>query len=190
MVPPLDQNDVVDFETATVQAPPRGKRPVDELPAKREERPAEKDHPKKQRFVLLRRHPVASGIGLAALLAATAAGGLYWDHARHFETTDDAFIAARQFAVAPKVAGYITAVPVTDNQHVATGNVIARIDQRDYRVALALAEAQVAAGEAGIENIDAQIDVQRAQIAANQAQVAQARPSWCSRRSRRRAMAR
>jgi membrane fusion protein, multidrug efflux system len=48
------------------------------------------------------------------VLAATA-GYLYWDHTSHFESTDDAFIAARQFAIAPKVAGYITAVPVTDN---------------------------------------------------------------------------
>src|SRR5208283_2141524 len=54
----------------------------------------------------------------------------------HFESTDDAFIAARQFSVAPKVAGYVTAVPVTDNQHVNPGDVIARIDERDYRVAL------------------------------------------------------
>ena len=69
----------------------------------------------------------------------------------HYETTDDAFIAARQFAIAPKVPGYITAVPVTDNQHVATGKVIARIDERDYRTALAQAEAQVAAAQASIE---------------------------------------
>jgi membrane fusion protein (multidrug efflux system) len=52
--------------------------------------------------------------------------------------------------------------------------VIARIDDRDYRVALAQAEAQVAAAQASIENIDAQLDVQQAQIAANQAQVDQA----------------
>ena len=63
----------------------------------------------------------------------------------HFESTDDAFIAARQFAIAPKVSGYVTAVPVTDNQHVDAGDVIARIDDRDYRVALEQAEAQVAA---------------------------------------------
>src|SRR4029077_12595578 len=56
----------------------------------------------------------------------------------------------------------------------ATGDVIARIDDRDYRVALAQAEAQVAAAQASIENIDAQLDVQQAQIAANQAQVDQA----------------
>jgi membrane fusion protein, multidrug efflux system len=122
----------------------------------------------------LRRRPLISAIG-AVLLASTLAGGyLYLDYARHFESTDDAFIAARQFSIAPKVSGYITAVPVTDNQHVKAGDVIARIDDRDYRTAFAQAEAQVAAAHASIENIDAQLDVQQAQIAANQAQVDQA----------------
>jgi len=113
---------------------------------------------------------------LAALLLASVAGGgyLYWDNAKRYETTDDAFIAARQFAVAPKVLGYITAVPVTDNEHVVAGQVIARIDDRDYRTALAQAEAQVAAAQASIENIDAQTAVQQAQVAQNQSQIEQA----------------
>jgi membrane fusion protein, multidrug efflux system len=129
---------------------------------------------KERRNGFLRRSPVVSAIG-AALLASTIAGGcLYMDHAQYFESTDDAFIAARQSALAPKVSGYITAVPVTDNEHVAAGQVIARIDDRDYRIALEQAEAQVAAAHASIENIDAQLDVQQAQIAANQAQVDQA----------------
>jgi membrane fusion protein (multidrug efflux system) len=52
--------------------------------------------------------------------------------------------------------------------------VIAQIDQRDYRNALAVAKAQVAAAQANIETIDAQIVVQQAQINANEAQVDQA----------------
>jgi membrane fusion protein, multidrug efflux system len=122
----------------------------------------------------LRRHPLAFLLGLLLLILFAAAGYLYWDYAKHFESTDDAFIAARQFAIAPKVSGYLTAVPVTDNQRVAAGEVIARIDERDFRVALEQAQAQVASAEAGIQNIEAQIKVQRAQIASNQAQVDQA----------------
>jgi membrane fusion protein (multidrug efflux system) len=80
---------------------------------------------------------------------------------------------SRQFAIAPKVSGYVTAVPVTDNQHVAAGGVIARIDDRDYRIALEQAEAQVASAEAGIQNVDAQLNVQENQIAASKAQVDQ-----------------
>jgi membrane fusion protein (multidrug efflux system) len=116
---------------------------------------------------------------LAVLLLASVAGGgyLYWDNTNHYETTDDAFVAARQFAVAPKVAGYITAVPVTDNQHVVAGEVIARIDDRDYRIALAQAEAQVVAAQASIGNIDAQIAVQQAQVARTAAQVQQQQAS-------------
>jgi membrane fusion protein (multidrug efflux system) len=113
-------------------------------------------------------------IGSVLFVLALAGGYAYWSYASHFESTDDAFIAARQSALAPKVSGYITAVPVTDNQHVQAGDVIARIDDRDYRTALAQAEAQVAAAHASIENIDAQLDVQQAQINANQAQVDQA----------------
>ena len=126
---------------------------------------------KPHRNGLLRRRPIVSAIG--ALLFTTALGGgyLYLDHAERFQSTDDAFIAARQFSLAPKVSGYLTAVPVTDNEHVAAGEVIARIDDRDYRIALEQAEAQVAAAGASIENIDAQLNVQQAQISANQAQV-------------------
>ena len=138
-------------------------------PAAKEEKPSEK--PRKS---FLRRRPLMAGAGLIALLVAGAATYVYWDNASHFESTDDAFIAARQFAIAPKIAGYVTAVPVTDNQHVNKGDVIARIDQRDYLTALAQAQAQVAGAEAGIHNIDTQIATQDAQIAANQAQVAQA----------------
>ena len=123
---------------------------------------------------LLRRRPVVSAIGAVLLAAVLGAGYLYVDQAGHFQSTDDAFIAARQSTLAPKVSGYITAVPLTDNQHVATGDVIARIDDRDYRIALQQAEAQVAAAQANIENIDAQLDVQQAQISANAAQVDQA----------------
>jgi hypothetical protein len=88
---------------------------------------------------LVDRTPAGCALDCAEIKHTTAAGGyLYWDYAEHFETTDDAFIAARQFAIAPKV-------PVTDNQHVPVGGVIARIDERDYRIALEQAQAQVGA---------------------------------------------
>jgi len=129
---------------------------------------------KERRASFLRRRPVVSAIGAVLLASAIGGGYLYMDYAGHFESTDDAFIAARQFSIAPKVSGYITAVPVTDNQHVKTGDVIARIDDRDYRTSLEQAQAQVTAAQASIENIDAQLNVQQSQIAANQAQVDQA----------------
>src|SRR3984885_10136134 len=121
----------------------------------------------------LRRRPVLSAIGTLLLVSVLGGGYVYVDQTGHYQSTDDAFVAARQSSVAPKVSGYISAVPVTDNQHVAAGEVIARIDDRDYRIALEQAEAQVAAAQASIENISAQLEVQNAQINANQAQVDQ-----------------
>ena len=154
------------------EVPPRERRIVEVPPERESQHPDERsDEPRRG---LLRRHPFAFVIGLILFVLLAAGGYLYWDYARHFESTDDAFVASRQFPIAPKVSGYITAVPVTDNQHVAAGDVIARIDERDYRIALDQAKAQVASAEASIQNIDAQMNVQQAQINANQAQVDQA----------------
>ena len=142
-----------------------------------EHRQGDSDEGEAPRGGFLRRHPVRAAIGAASLLLAAGAGYVYWDYASHFESTDDAFIAARQFAIAPKVSGYVTEVPVTDNQHVVAGQVIARIDDRDYRTALEQAEAQVAAAQANINNMDAQITAQGAVVAQNEAQVEQSQAS-------------
>ena len=117
---------------------------------------------------------IVSALGAILAAAVMGAGYVYLDYTEHFQSTDDAFIASRQIAIAPKVSGYVTQVPVTDNQHVAAGGVIARIDDRDYRVALEQADAQVAAAQAAIKNIDAQLNVQKAQINASRAQLEQA----------------
>jgi membrane fusion protein, multidrug efflux system len=156
------------------QERPSGERRIVELPQREDQLPEQdrKTGPEPRRRLPQRVFVFAIGLPLFAVAA--AGSYLFWDNARHFETTDDAFIAARQFAIAPKVSGYVTAVPVTDNEHVAAGAVIARIDDRDYRVALAQAQAQVASAEANIQSIDAKFSVQQAQIAANEAQVEQA----------------
>jgi membrane fusion protein (multidrug efflux system) len=157
----------------TARAPLRQKGPTaepDAFPPRSQEQPASG---KQRKSGPLRRRPVVAAIGAVLFASALGAGYIYLDNAEHFQSTDDAFIAARQSLLAPKISGYITAVPVTDNQHVVAGDVIARIDERDYRIALEQAEAQVAAAQASIANIDAQLDVQQAQISANQAQVDQ-----------------
>jgi membrane fusion protein (multidrug efflux system) len=127
-----------------------------------------------RRAGFLKRHWRALALALPLVLAAAGGGYLYWDYASHFQTTDDAFIAARAFSIAPKVSGYITAVPVTDNQHVAAGGVIARIDDRDYRVALDQAKAQLAHDQALLEQAKTNLGryqylVQRNAIAQQQA---------------------
>jgi membrane fusion protein (multidrug efflux system) len=120
-----------------------------------------------------RRRLVVFALTTVCLPLVAAGGYFYWDNSGHFESTDDAYIASRQFAIAPEVSGYITAVPVTDNEHVATGQIIARIDDRIYRAALAQAVAQVVAARANINTVDAQMTVQQAQITADRAQLAQ-----------------
>jgi len=112
--------------------------------------------------------------GACLLLIALIGGLAYWLQARHYESTDDAFVAARSFSVAPKVGGYVTDVPVTDNQHVNAGDLLARIDDRDYRIAVDQAKAQVEVARGNIDNIQAQIDSQRQQIDQAKAQVDQA----------------
>jgi len=150
---------------------------VTELSPRPEDRHAEPIRPDDSRRGFLRRHPLASFAGLLLAIVVVAGGYLYWNYASHFETTDDSFIAARQFAIAPEVSGYLTAVPVTDNQDVPAGGVIARIDDRQYRIALEQAEAQVAAAQASIETSSAQIAEQQAQVAENSAQIEQAQAS-------------
>jgi membrane fusion protein (multidrug efflux system) len=164
-------------EKLKIRGPATPERPAIEAPRSEAQAEAKSEHPQapgSPRKSLLRRRPLASAMAALLLGAALASGYVYWDYANHFQSTDDAFIASRQITIAPKVSGYVTQVPVTDNQHVPAGGVIARIDDRDYRIALAQANAQVAAAQAAIKNNDAQIAVQQAQISASQAQLDQA----------------
>jgi len=122
-------------------------------PPLHDDQPADEDdrHADAPRAGLFKRHPIAVAFGLLLIIPVLASGYLYWDNAQHFESTDDSFIAARQFSIEPEVSGYITAVPVTDNQHVAAGTVIARIDDRTYRIALDQAKAQLAHDQGVLE---------------------------------------
>jgi membrane fusion protein (multidrug efflux system) len=106
-------------------------------------------------------------IGLA-LLAGTAVaadfGYHYWTAGRFMVSTDDAYVKADFTTVAPKVSGYIAEVLVQDNQPVKAGQVLARIDDRDFRAALDQAKAQLGSADAAIANLDAQIVLQQSLI--------------------------
>jgi membrane fusion protein (multidrug efflux system) len=144
-------------------------------PQDRKAAPPKSDDEKKPSFRdRLREHWLLSTVAACLLVVAVIGGLLYWLSVRDYESTDDAFVAARSFSIAPKVAGYITDVPVTDNQHVSNGDLLAKVDDRDYRIAVDQARAQVAVAEANITNVNAQIDSQQEQIKQAQAQVDQA----------------
>jgi membrane fusion protein, multidrug efflux system len=126
------------------------------------------------RFAALRRHPYIAGLVAIVILAVIGTGVAWWLNARHYVTTDDAFIDARTVQIGPQISGYIVAVPVTDNQSVEKGTLLARIDPSDYKTALQQAQAQLSQAKASVANFDAQIDAQTAKIAQAKTQVTQA----------------
>ena len=169
----VESADTVRARGPVPQELPADEPPAIESPPLHEDRLPDKDDEAvdRKKAGFLRRHLLAAAVGLPLTIVVAAGGYLYWDSAAHFQSTDDSFIAARQFALQPKVAGYITAVPVTDNQHVAAGDVIARIDDRDYRIALEQAKAQLAHDQALLD--DAQKNLGRYQTLAKTNSIAQ-----------------
>jgi len=121
-----------------------------------------------------------AAIGLAVI--GVIAYGYHWiTVGRFIEATDDAYVGGDITVIAPKVAGFIEQVAVTDNQRVAAGDLLVKLDDRDYKVALAKAEAAVDAQRATLQNLDATrslqlsvIDQARATMAAADAEVTRA----------------
>jgi membrane fusion protein (multidrug efflux system) len=114
---------------------------------------------------------LATALGVAA---ATDFGHYYLTSGRYLETTDDAYVKADSTIIAPKVSGYIAQVLVNDNQPVTAGQLLAKIDDRDFRAAVSQAEADVAAAEAAVRNLEAQIALQQPIIEQGTADIAAA----------------
>jgi len=110
------------------------------------------------------RRLLLAGAAIVAIAGASDYGWYYWTTGRFEVSTDDAYVKADSTIIAPKVGGYLSEVLVRDNQPVKAGQVLAKIDDRDYVVALAQARADVAAAQGEIENISATIDHQQAVI--------------------------
>jgi membrane fusion protein (multidrug efflux system) len=128
----------------------------------------------KTRFRLSRRTIRRAGLVLALTAGIAAAADLgygYLTTGRYLQTTDDAYVKADSTIVAPKVSGYIADVAVSDNQPVKAGELLARIDDRDFRAALDQAHADVAAAAAAVSNLDAQIELQQPIIEQQAAEV-------------------
>ncbi len=107
----------------------------------------------------------ALGVGLLAALGVAADRGFaYWKVGRYQVSTDNAYVQADYTTISPKISGYIAEVLVEDNQKVTAGQVLARIDDRDFRVALDQAKADVEAADATLRNLDAQIAQQQSVI--------------------------
>ena len=115
-----------------------------------------------------------AAIGLALALGVAVAGHYGYDYltiGRYLESTDDAYVKADSTIIAPKVSGYIAKVLVGDNEKVRAGQTLAKIDDRDFKASLDQARADVAAGEAAVRNIDAQLALQQPVIEQSTADV-------------------
>jgi membrane fusion protein, multidrug efflux system len=112
-----------------------------------------------------------AGAALAVLASAAWYGWDYFTVGQYLVSTDDAYVKADSTTIAPKVTGYLHEVLVKDNERVRTGQVLARIDDRDFTVALDQARADVAAARATIASKQAQLEVQQAVINAAKATI-------------------
>jgi membrane fusion protein (multidrug efflux system) len=118
-----------------------------------------------------------AGLALAVALGIAGAGDFgygYLTNGRYLESTDDAYVKADSTIVSPKVSGYLAEVLVGDNEQVRAGQVLARIDDRDFVTALNQAQADVAGSEAAVKNLDAQIALQQPLIEQETADIAAA----------------
>jgi membrane fusion protein (multidrug efflux system) len=110
-------------------------------------------------------------VAIAANVAGAWWGWHWWTIDRFLERTDDAYVSADITAIAPRVPGFVAAVLVDDNQSVGAGDLLIRLDDRDYRAKLARAEAVIVAHEATLANINARRALQDAMIAQARAQI-------------------
>ncbi|MER9753223.1 HlyD family secretion protein [Mesorhizobium sp. M0166] len=109
-------------------------------------------------------------IGLALLGAGAWYGYNYWTDGRFMITTDDAYVQADTAFISPKISGYVDQVKVTENQQVKAGDPLLIVDDGDYKIAVAQAEAQIATLSKTLDRIDAQTDAARASLKQAQAQ--------------------
>ena len=114
----------------------------------------------------------------AALVAALSVGGWYgnywWTAGRYLVSTDDAYVGAKNTTLSAKVSGYVDAVLVEDNAAVHAGDVIAKIDDGDYRLAVDSARGKATTQQATIDRIGKQVAAQQAAIDQAKSQLASA----------------
>lgn len=111
---------------------------------------------------------------LLVLLAAALSGGAYeghawWTHGRFIESTDDAYVNADITVILSKVSGYVSSVERDDNAYVKAGDVLFRIDDGDYRLAVEAARNSLASAKATVDRISEQIKAGEVSISEAQA---------------------
>jgi membrane fusion protein, multidrug efflux system len=107
----------------------------------------------------------------AVVLALVAAGGYWYLVLRFIQTTDDAYVGGNVTVMAPRVSGFVSEILVQDNERVKAGQVLIRLDARDYDAKLAQADAELASARAAVTELEAQRTLQTAVINQHQAEV-------------------
>ncbi|MDI3468570.1 MAG: Membrane fusion component of MSF-type tripartite multidrug efflux system [Pseudolabrys sp.] len=120
------------------------------------------------------RKRVLQGVGVLALIGVAWFGYDYLTVGRYIVSTDDAYVHADATTLAAKVSGYIASIDAADNKFVHAGEVIARIDNGDYKLALESARDKVATQQATVERIGRQIPAQEALVDQARAQLVSA----------------
>ena len=110
-------------------------------------------------------------ITVVSLLIGAAAAVYYVQYVAPYETTDNAFIEGHVIPMASQVPGRVAELLVKDNQSVKAGDVILKIDPRDYEASLAQARADLAAARSRVDQAKAQVKASEAQVAQAQATV-------------------
>ncbi|MDE2383557.1 MAG: HlyD family secretion protein [Alphaproteobacteria bacterium] len=123
----------------------------------------------------LRRRIILGAVLLVALGTAAKFGYEWWTVGRFTVSTDDAYVKADTSVLSTKIAGLVTQTPVLNNTQVKAGDVILKLDDTDYQLAVAAAKAKIETQTAAIAAIGQQKTAQAAQIAAADAQVASAK---------------
>jgi membrane fusion protein (multidrug efflux system) len=108
-------------------------------------------------------------LGVVVVLAIVA-GGVYWFMTRNQESTDDAYTDGNSIVIAPKIAGYVTELDVNDNTLVKAGQLLFRIDPRDYITARDQAQANLSLARSQLAGAEVNLQVTRVRAPANQAQ--------------------
>src|SRR5882757_568144 len=120
----------------------------------------------------LRQHFVSMIVAPAAAILGGSLTVYYWTTARFVVSTNDAYVQADSTIVASRVSGYVSAVLIQDDQPVKTGQILARIDDRDLRAALDQTRAEVQASQADVGTLQAQLAEQSTLIVKTRASVA------------------
>ena len=95
----------------------------------------------------------------------------YLTHGRYLISTDDAYVGSKMSVLSPRVSGHIVEVLVATNQLVKAGDLLAKIDDGDYKLALNSAEQKIETQKSTLARIDRQIEQQTAVLAQLRAQI-------------------